>query len=81
MVIGELAVLAAAVDELAGLDPSVLGEGDVVLGLLAQASRLSRVVARQAVAFDASPEWVDAGAAGSTSWVVAKRRCRRLHGS
>jgi hypothetical protein len=72
-----LRALATAIDELTALDPAVLAEGDTVLGLLAQLSRLEHVAAVQAVAFDDSPEWVDDGAQKSASWVTLKRRCPR----
>jgi hypothetical protein len=72
-----LAALTAAIDGLLDADRSVLAEGDTVLALLAQVSRLELVTAHQAVAFEASPEWVDDGAYNGTSWVTAKRRCLR----
>jgi hypothetical protein len=72
-----LRALAAAIDELTALDPAVLAEGDTVLGLLGQLSRLEHVAAVQAAAFDTSPEWVDDGAQNSTSWITKKRRCPR----
>lgn len=72
-----LQALTAAIDELLDADRSVLAEGDTVLSLLAQVSRLELVTAQQAVAFEASPEWVDDGAYNGQSWVTAKRRCPR----
>jgi hypothetical protein len=72
-----LAALTAAIDGLLDAEPLVLAEGDTVLALLGELSRLELVAAQQAVAFEASPEWVDDGAYNGTSWVTAKRRCPR----
>jgi hypothetical protein len=72
-----LAKLRAAVDELLSTDAAVLGEGDTVLGLLAELARLERVAAASAVAFDQSPEWCDEGAYNSSSWVTIRARCPR----
>jgi hypothetical protein len=72
-----LAALTAAIDGLLDAEPLVLAEGDTVLALLGELSRLELVAAQQAVAFEASPEWVDDGAYNGTSWVTAKRGCPR----
>jgi hypothetical protein len=74
---GVLAALTAAIDGLLEVDAVVLAEGDTVLGLLAQVSRLELVAARQAVALEASPEWRDEGAQNGACWVTAKRGCPR----
>jgi hypothetical protein len=73
---GALARLAEAIDGVLAVDQRELGAGDSVLALLREVARLECVAARQAVAFDDAPEWLQAGAEKSPCWVAAKQRCR-----
>jgi hypothetical protein len=63
-----------AVEELAGLAPEQLADGESVVALSAVLASLDAVVCRAAAAFDASGVWATEGARSSPAW--AATRCR-----
>ena len=71
-----------AVDALVGVDRTLLADGESMVALLSELSRVEAVVCRQTAAFDASGTWALDEAPNSTVWVttsarVARRQSRR----
>src|SRR5438552_2018927 len=66
--------LEAAVDALAQVDPTSLGDGESVVFLHRQLARLDAVTTRADAAFDARGEWETEAARSAASWIAA--RCR-----
>ncbi len=71
-----------AVDALVGVDRTLLADGESMVELLSELSRVEAVVCRQTAAFDASGAWALDEAPNSTVWVttsarVARRQSRR----
>jgi len=61
--------LAGVIDELAGLDPLHLGDGETIEALHRQLERLEAIITRAVAGFDAGRTWEDSGARTASSWV------------
>ena len=70
----------AAVDELVGMDPHALADGDALVELRKQIHRLEAVEARATAAWDAKQGWAPDGARNAASWLAAScpPSCARL---
>jgi hypothetical protein len=66
--------LTAAVDALVAADPAALGDGEAVVALHRQLSRLEAVATRASASFGRSGEWRADGARTPVAWLSA--RCR-----
>jgi len=64
--------LVAALDEAAGCDPGVLGDGDTLQVLFGQLRRLEALVTRAVGAFDAGGTWEPDGARSAAAWVSTR---------
>ena len=62
--------LQAAVDEICAADPSALADGETVVGLQRQLSRLEAAATQAAAAFDASRAWEADGARSAAGWIA-----------
>ena len=69
-----IGVLAAALDEAVGVDPTVLGDGEAIVALHRRLERLEAVFTRAVAAFDAEGTWSADGARTASSWVATKCR-------
>lgn len=78
-----VAMLQRAIDDVAALDPALLGEPDVVIALMRDAERIAAIATRAAAACDASGEWQRDRASSAAMWLartcnlaplIAKRR-------
>ena len=67
---GVLGELAAVIDRLAEVDPTILGDGESVVGLHRQLERLQAITTRATAAFDASGAWEADGARSAAAWVA-----------
>ena len=70
----ELDALTESIDALVACDPSTLGDGDSMVALQRELSRLQCVVASATAAFDTSQDWAGDGARNASVWLAA--RCR-----
>ncbi len=68
------AEVAAALDALSRLDPSVLGGAETVVALHRELERLSAVTTRAVATFDAGRSWEADGARTASAWLAG--RCR-----
>ncbi|MCU1483334.1 MAG: hypothetical protein JWN67_80, partial [Actinomycetia bacterium] len=68
-------MLAAGVEELVGMDPSALADGESIVELDRRISQLQAVRAGAAGAWDAKKEWAGSGAKSGAALLA--RRCRR----
>lgn len=66
--------LTAAIDDLVENGPAALGDGETVVKLLRQLSRLQAVTARASASFDASGEWRADGARSAGAWLAHRTR-------
>lgn len=72
-------------DELADLDPVVVGDSETVVALHRQLERLGAVTTRATAAFDASGAWEADGARSAAAWVTTRTHLpistarRRVH--
>lgn len=71
---GVLERLAEAIEELSGMDPNALGEGDQVVELHRLMARLDAVVNGAVGAFDTGGQWAVDSARSAPAWIAA--RCR-----
>ncbi|HET6794216.1 MAG TPA: DUF222 domain-containing protein, partial [Acidimicrobiales bacterium] len=75
---GNLQELSGAIDQLVETaEAEALGDGDTLVGLMTQLSRLQAVVARAASQFDSSGEWSLDGARAAPVWMAVKTRLPR----
>ena len=70
-----LADLRGALDRLHGLDPAVWCDGDTLVGLLAQVSRIESLACTQSAAFASSDAWRPVGAQTAAAWIAVESRC------
>jgi hypothetical protein len=70
-----LGALRAVIDELAGLDPVVLADGESVVELHRQLDRLEAITTQATGSFDAGGVWAADGARTAAGWLG--RRCHR----
>ena len=62
--------LAAAIDELAALDPVALADGETVQALQRQLDRLEALTTRATASFEASGAWAAEGARSPAAWLA-----------
>jgi hypothetical protein len=67
--------LASVVDQLVGMDPAALADGDAIVELRRQIDRLEAVATRATARWDADKAWAPSGAKSGAAWLA--RRCRR----
>src|SRR5438067_5258149 len=82
---GAVQALAAALDAIGDLDPSLLADGDAVVALHRHLARLEAIATRSTAAFDADRTWETDGARSAAAWIgvrchvptsAARRRVR-----
>jgi hypothetical protein len=64
--------LESLLDEMAGLEPTALGDDETLLALHRQAERITALTTRATGAFDASLAWEGAGARSAAAWLVTR---------
>jgi hypothetical protein len=70
-----LADLRGALDRLHGLDPAAFRDGDTLIGLLREASRVEALACARAAAFASSDAWMPVGAQTAAAWIAVESRC------
>jgi len=65
-----LGSLIAAVDELVATDPRAFADGESIVEIERQLSRLKAVASRSAAAFDTEREWAEDGARTASAWIA-----------
>jgi hypothetical protein len=65
-------LLAQAIDALAALDPTQLGDGESVVALHRELARLDAVATRAVGTFDASRQWEATGARAAAAWIAVE---------
>jgi hypothetical protein len=63
---------AGALDGLAGTDPALLAEADVMRSLCRSLNRLDAAFSRVAAAYQSSGDWAESGALSLASWMAAE---------
>jgi hypothetical protein len=68
-------LLVRAVDQVVGMDPAALADGESIVAIEREINRLQAVRARVVARWDAEKGWASSGAKSGAAWLA--RRCRR----
>ena len=69
--------LSAVVDALAGLEPTSMADGEMVVVLSRVLAQVEAAVCRQSAAFDRSGSWARGGAQNAAAWITTECRVDR----